>query len=170
MYRPSHMSKSAGVTALLLLVGTAWAVYPPAVKDEGKFFTAETLDKANLKIRAIYEKYRKDVVIETIPELTADQKKKLESDSKTKFFGKLAHDNAARLGLNGIYVLIVKKPTHLQVHMDPETQKKAFTANDRKELIDTMIARFKKGEFDAGLLDGLTVIEAAVERNTATKP
>ncbi|MFO0880471.1 MAG: TPM domain-containing protein [Gemmataceae bacterium] len=156
-----------GLATALMAASTAWAIYPPAIRDEGKFFTKEGLDKANLKIRELYEKYKKDVVVETLPALTADQAKKMDEDGKGKYFAKLARDTSVKMGLNGIYILVVKKPQHLQVHMDPDTQKKLFTAGDRKILIEKLIGQFKDDQFDAGLLEGLTAIEAALKANSA---
>jgi hypothetical protein len=151
---------------LAILAGPAWAVFPPPIKDDGKFFKPDALEKANKKIKDIYEKYHKDVVVETLAPLTADQEKKLKEEGKTKFFGSLALNRAKELGVHGIYIVFSKSPTGLHVHMDPATQKQAFTARDRKVLIDKIIARFKEKEFDAGLLDGLEVIESALKANS----
>ncbi len=154
------------LAAWLLPAGPAHAVFPPAIKDDGKFFKPETLDKANKKIREIYENYKKDVVIETIPTLTADQEKQLKEEGKAKFFAKLALDRARALGVNGIYIVFCKKPTHLQVHMDPSTQKKGFTVANRKELIDKIVSFFREEKFDEGLLAGLDLIESTLKANT----
>src|SRR5947209_3815693 len=99
------------LAAGLVPTGPARAVFPPAIKDDGKFFKAETLEKANKKIREIYENYKKDVVVETIESLTADQEKLLKEEGKTKFFAKLALDRSKVVGVNGIYIVLCKKPT-----------------------------------------------------------
>ena len=157
--------------AMLGLIAPALAVYPPALKDDGKFFSKEGIEKANKKIREIYEKYKKDVVVETVPALTADQEKKLKEEGATKFYGKLANDRAKELGLNGIYIYLSKKTHYLQIYMDPATQKKAFTASNRTTLRDKILTQFKEDEFDGGLLDGLKEIESILEVNSreATK-
>jgi hypothetical protein len=160
------LAATALLAAWLLTAGPARAVFPPPIKDDGKFFKPETLDKANKKIREIYQNYKRDVVIETLASLTADQEKKLESEGKTKFFGQLALQRAKDLGVNGIYVVFSKKPTGLHVHMDPDTQKKAFTAGNRKKLIEVIVKHFKEEKFDEGLLAGLDTIEAVLKANT----
>lgn len=157
------MSAGARVTALVLLTfllatRPAWAVYPPPVKDDGKFFKPDTVEKANQKVREIYEKYQKDVVIETIASLTPEQEKAAGKEERGKFFARLAMERAKTLGLNGVYVLISKKPQYLQVHMDPGTQKKAFTTTHQSALRERITARFKEGDFDGGLLAGLELI------------
>ena len=157
---------TVALLALLALTAPAVAIYPPALDDKGKFFTKEGLESANKKIRAIYEKYKKDVVIETIPMLTPEQEKKSKEDGTDKFFAKLTSDRAKEIGLNGVYILMCKKPSYLRIHMDPETQKKMFTASNRKTTFGKIVARFKEDEFDAGLLDGLKEIEALLEANS----
>jgi len=153
----------------LLIPGSAWAVYPPPIKDDGKFFSREGLDKANLKIRQIYEKYKKDVIIETMAGLTADQEKKMAEDGKNPFFARIAREKSVNQGLNGIYVLILRKPQHLQVHMDPETQKKVFSVTNRKEMIGKISEQFRDSSFDAGLLEGLDYIESTLKSNSFVK-
>src|SRR5262245_16200690 len=166
MFRRTSVFAVAAVAGWLALPGPAWAVYPPPVKDDGKFFTKDGLDRANKKIREIYQKYKKDVVVETLEKLTPEQQKKYqEEEEKDRFFARLALDRGREIGLNGIYILIVKKPQFLRIHMDTDTQKKEFKAADRKKVLEKIIARFKEDSFDAGLLDGLDAIEAALKAN-----
>lgn len=155
---------------LLLLTGAALAVYPPAVKDDAKFFSAAALEGANKKIRSIYEKYHKDVVVETLASLTAEQERQLEREEKGKFFPKLALERSRTLGLNGVYVLIVKRPAYLQIHMDPETQKKAFPPSSRKVAVEKMTSRLKEDDFDGGLAAGLDAIAQALEKTAKDSP
>lgn len=156
----------ATLLALLGVVAPASAVYPPALKDEGKFFSKEGVETANKKIRAIYEKYKKDVIVETITALTPEQEKKFKEDGEAKFFAKLTNDRAKELGLSGVYILMCKKPGYLRMHMDPETQKKLFTASNRAATRTKILELFKEGEFDTGLLNGLKEIESILEANS----
>src|SRR3954471_24389029 len=130
MFRRMRVFVLAAVAGCLALPGAARAVYPPPVKDDGKFFSKDGLDRADKKIREIYQKYKKDVVVETLAQLPAEQQKKYqEEEDKDRFFARLALDRGREIGLNGIYVLIVKKPHYLRIHMDPDTQKKDFKAS-----------------------------------------
>jgi uncharacterized membrane protein YgcG len=160
------LSLAAVLAAWLLVAGPARAVFPPPIKDDGKFFTKEGLEKANKKIRDIYQKYKKDVVVETIAELTDEQKKKLKDDKEKKFFGSLAHSRIEELGVNGIYVIISKNPRFLQMDMDTDTRKKTFTNTDRKVAQEKFFAAFREMKFDAGLLDALDAIEAALKAHS----
>jgi uncharacterized membrane protein YgcG len=155
----------APALAALLTPAAARAVYPPPVKDDGKFFKPEALEKANKKIHEIYQKYRKDVVVQTIEALSPEEEKQLKDEGKAKFFEKFADKRAEDVGLNGVYVLFVKKPQHYQIVIDPETRKRAFTPADRRKLGEKIVEQFKAGNFDAGLLDGLDVVEASLKAN-----
>jgi len=150
--------------ALVIAASPALAVFPPPVKDDAKFFKAGTIEAANKKIREIYEKYKRDVVVETLPSLTADQVKEMEDD-KDRFFARLALNRSKALGLNGVYILLVKKPARLQIHVDPETAKKAFTNADRNKVRDRIVARFKEDDFDGGLQAAFDAVEAALKAN-----
>src|SRR4051812_45551854 len=137
MFRRTSVLVLAAVAGWLALPGAAWAVYPPPVKDDGKFFSKDALDKANKKIHEIYQKYKKDVVVETLEKLTPEQQKKYqEEEDKARFFARLALDRGREIGLNGIYIVIVKKPRFLRIHMDSDTQKKDFKASDRKKALE----------------------------------
>lgn len=157
---------------LLLALAVAWmglaarpahAVYPPAIKDEGKFFTAKGLEKANQKIRDIYEKYRKDVVVETIDALGADQDKAFKEEGGKKFFPKYALKRIKDLGVNGVYIVISKKPRYLQIEMDTNTRKTAFSNSDRDKAYKAFVEQFKNDEFDAGLLEALEAVEGSLK-------
>src|SRR5262245_43879608 len=121
MFRRTSVFAVAAVAGWLALPGFAWAVYPPPVKDDGKFFSKDAPDRANKKIREIYQKYKKDVVVETLEKLTPEQERQLKEEGNNKFLGRLALERSRALGLNGIYILIIKKPSLLHVHVDPET-------------------------------------------------
>src|SRR3954453_5044068 len=115
-----HLSaRSAIVPALLAgclaTAGRAAAVSPPPVKDEGKFFSAEALDKANRKIKQIYQRFQKDVVIETFAAIPTDLEKKYKEEEKARFFNEWARKRAEELGVNGIYILICRKPGRVEV-------------------------------------------------------
>ncbi len=167
--RGAYATPLAVVALLALwlgLAGPARAVYPPPIKDDGKFFSKEAVEKANKKIREIYQKYKKDVVIETLGELSEEQKKKLKDEEPSKFFPRLALERINTLGVNGVFILISKKPQRLQIEMDPGTRKSVFLNADRSKALKKLIDQFKKDEFDAGLHDALDSIEASLKANS----
>jgi uncharacterized protein len=165
-----HLSaRSVLVPALLAgwlaTAGRAAAVFPPPIRDEGKFFSAEALEKANRKVRQIYQRFQKDVVIETFPAIPADLEQKYKEEEKAQFFNEWARKRAEELGVNGIYILICKKPGRVEVEVGNQTQKRAFTRNDRDNLVRKVLGSFKEKKFDEGLLEGLDEIESALRKN-----
>jgi len=154
------------LAAWLLLSGPALAVFPPPVKDDGKFFSKEGLEKANKKIKDIYQKYRKDVVVETLADLTEEQLKKAKAEGNDKFFPKFALGRIDALGVNGVYILLSKKPQRVQIEMDTQTRKRVFHNADRSKAVKKLIDKFKKEDFDAGLIEALDSIEASLKANS----
>jgi hypothetical protein len=156
------------VPALLLAgwlgpAGPASAVYPPPIKDDGKFFSPEALDKANKKVREVYADTGIDLVIETFPAIPEDLKKKSEELGKEKFFLEWARRRAEDLGVRGVYILICKSPGRVEVFVDKQTARKAFTTADRDKLVQKVLTRFKEKQFDAGLLEGVDFAASALK-------
>jgi uncharacterized protein len=156
------------VLVVSLLIGSLAAVaraYPeavaPVIKDEGKFFSDETRQKADNEIRDIFREYGKDLQIETFPTPPADEAKDVnlkDRKERDKFFEKWARERARHDVVDGIYILICKEPRHLQVEVGNETQKKAFTLEDRNELRELLLEKFKKQKYDDGLLEAVEFV------------
>src|SRR5262245_60516026 len=96
----------AAVALWLGLAASAAAVFPPPVKDDGKFFTKEGLEKANKKIKEIYSAYKVDVVLETYETPPAGKAVPEDREKRTAFFREWADSRAKELGVNGLYILI----------------------------------------------------------------
>jgi uncharacterized protein len=139
------------------------AVYPPPIKDEGRFFSAEALDKANKKVREIYAHTGKDLVIETVAAIPEDLKKKYEELGKDRFFSDWARRRAEDLGARGIYVLICRSPGRVEVVMDKQTARKAFTEGDRDKMVKKVLDKFREKQFDAGLLEGVDFVASTLK-------
>lgn len=164
---PRWLLAPALLAGLLVFVGPAAAVFPPPVRDDGKFFAAEALEKANKKVKQIYEEYGKDVVIETFAAIPADLEKKYKEVGKKEFFADWARTRATALGVHGVYVLICKSPGRIEVEVDKETRKKAFTLGDRDKLVQKIADKFREKKFDEGLQDGLEFVATALRANVS---
>ena len=153
---------------LLGLTGPAWASAPPEalkVNDGGKFFTKEGLEKADKKIREIYAKYRKDVVVETY--MSPPEGKALPEDreKRAEFYREWAEKRIKELGVNGVYILVTRKPPHLHLEVDELTRKKGLPPGERNKVAKKMLEEFRDKKFDAGLLAALESIEASLKAN-----
>jgi uncharacterized protein len=142
----------------------------PVIKDEGKFFSDEARGKADKQIREIHHEFGKDFLIETFAAVPADLAKDVDLEDKearSKLFEKWAQERAREADVNGIYVLICKKPGHIQVEVGNHTREKAFTVKDRNELAKILVEKFHEKKFDEGLLDAVEFVAKRLKANGA---
>ena len=139
------------ILALLGAVGPAGAAVGP-LNDQAHFFSQEAKDKANLKIQEIARLYHKDLRIDTIESLSPEQEAKRKEEGNAVFFRNLARQRAEDEGIRGVYVLICRKPGHLEMEVDRATRQREFTYQDRDELAGKMLDLMKKDQHDAALL------------------
>ena len=141
------------------------------VKDAAGFFKAETVKKAEARIKQINDRFKQSVLIETFKTVPADRAKEvadMDARGRERFFTGWLRDVARQSGLDGIYVLVCKEPAHVQVGVGAQTEKKAFTPADRDRLSKLLLEGFRAKEFDRGLLDGLDLVDATLARNLGT--
>ncbi len=104
-------------------------------------------------------------MIETFPEIPADLKKDYKPENRKEFFEKWVRDQAHENAVNGVYVLICKSPSHLQVEVGNETQKKAFTPRNRNELAKLLLEKFKDKKYDEGLQESVDFYATTLRQN-----
>jgi hypothetical protein len=141
------------VGLLLTLTGRAAAVVP-VIKDEGKFFSPEAVKKANEEIRAIYQRFGKDLLIETFPAVPNDQAEKVAAmsrDERAKYFEHWARERAEAEVVRGVYILVCRKPSHLQVQVSATAGAALDSPAVRKQLPDLLLSAFREKKFDEGL-------------------
>jgi uncharacterized membrane protein YgcG len=144
----------------LTLIGRAAAV-APQIKDEAKFFSADAVKKANEQIRDIARKYGRDLLIETFPKVPDDQAEKVKAMSKAereKFFVQWAERRMSDEVVNGVYILICKSPSHLQVRVSRKAES-AFSRQDRDELARKLLGDFREKRYDEGLQAAVKFVE-----------
>ncbi|HEV3257361.1 MAG TPA: TPM domain-containing protein [Gemmataceae bacterium] len=171
--------KDKGLLEAVAYVQTALAKGPPPagpgriggeVKDEGGFFTPDTVKRANARIGQINERFKQSVLVWTFKAVPADRAKEVgDSDDKAreKFFAGWLRELAGQSQLDAVSVLCCKKPSRVQVGVGPETAKKAFTIADRDRLSKLLLTRFRATEYDQGLLAGLDLVYETLDRNLA---
>jgi uncharacterized membrane protein YgcG len=145
----------------------------PEVQDGAGFFKPEAIAKANDELAEIGRRFKKDLLIETYATVPADKVaavKAMDKEGRTKFFQEWANSRAKRRRVEGIYVLISKDPAHIQVEVGRQTEKAAFTIEDRNRLREILVDAFQKKEFDRGLLDGVQYVEKTLEEHRANEP
>jgi hypothetical protein len=133
----------------------------PQVQDTARFFTPETIKKANAVIANVKKRYKKDLIVESIKEIPADWKGKYDPEKKDAFFLKFANARIESKKLNGMYILVCKRPQWVQLIADPGTQKRAFPKAMQDRLQTVLREKFGAGEYDTGLLELIALIESA---------
>ncbi|HYV38068.1 MAG TPA: TPM domain-containing protein [Gemmataceae bacterium] len=150
----------SALAGCLLIAGAAPSV-APEIRDDGKFFSAAAIKKADEHIRDIYRKYQRDVLIETIatvPQADMEKIKAMDAKGKAAYFLKWAKDRSGERVVNGIYVLICKEPRHLLVGIN-ENEPRKFTPEIRAAVEDAFRKEFKEERYDSGLEMAIRVIE-----------
>jgi TPM domain len=136
------------------------------IVDNAHIFSPTAVSNAQQVIDQIRARHQKDLNIETIASVPADQQDALAAQGKDAFFEQWARQRAKAMGTDGVYVLICMDPRHLQVEVGNRTQTREFTLSDREALRNQLTAHFKAGEFDAGLTDAASFVSDRMDANT----
>ena len=67
--------------------------------------------------------------------------------------------------VDGVYLLVTKHPSHLQLEVGLNTRKCAFTEENLKRLREILLKAFNKKDFDGGLLEGVRYVDKTIGEN-----
>jgi uncharacterized membrane protein YgcG len=156
--------------ALLAVLGSAVRAHAltAEVRDEAGFFKPETVTRANEVIKEIKQKYKKDLLVETVRHVPEGERQEASSsnpDVKARFFADWADRRAREEGVDGIYVLITREPGHVEVAVGNRTRTE-FPDEERHRLTQILLNQFKKKEYDEGLLEAVRYVRSALAAHT----
>jgi uncharacterized membrane protein YgcG len=165
-------SRSSGfhlitIPVLLIMIAVAGAV-APEVRDKAHFFKDETIHKLDNMAREIARQYDRDVVVETVPSVPADQLARVKAmtvEDRTKFFNNWCADRAEATVTHGVYILICKDPAHLAVEIT-DRARPVFGHDGRDKMLGPLLKAFQEKKFDEGIL---AAMEFARSRFAAAK-
>jgi uncharacterized protein len=163
---PSRLLVALILAGLLAAAAPAAAV-PPRVNDEAKFFSDEAIDNANRVISQIDRQYHRGLLIETVAAVPQDLQAQLDESGKEKFFEKWAAERVEKAELKGIYVLICKNPSHIQVAIDKATRQKAFTHDDRSQMLRKVLPLMKEKKYDDALSTMVDFVRSTLNSRAA---
>jgi hypothetical protein len=110
-----------GIVGLLLLLGLGLPLPARAgggVEDRAHLFQGTTRYKADEAIEEIHRRTHKDLFIETLPGLSAEEqvtyREKKHQGQAADYFRELAEQRARRAEVNGVYVLLCGQPSDEQ--------------------------------------------------------
>ena len=101
-----------------LVVSSAVRAAEPRVNDRAEFFSKSAVEQAMAKMQDIQRRFKVTIVVETFPSIPDNMKARYKPAEKETFFRRWAETRAADEGVKGVYVLICRKPGHLQIEPD----------------------------------------------------
>lgn len=154
------------------LFGTALAAAGTGgVRDSGDFFSEAAIKEATRKISEIETQFKKDLVVETFPDIPEEIQRGVDLSDKralNKMFEQWTVKEAKQSRVNGIYILISKEPAHLQVVVGNDTQNKAFTSKDRENLAGLMLNKLRSKKNDEALLECVQFVSTTMAGHLQT--
>ena len=162
--------------AATLLLGTAGArAAAGGIQDDGAFFSEFAKVNATGTIKDVAARLHKDIAVQTFASVPDDMKAAvLQSDkaATNRGFSQWAEQLARSKGVNGVLILLVKQPAHLQVVVGTDTLRQAFTLTDRVTLIQRMLEQLRNKKNDDALIDAVNFISTTMtsHRSGAAAP
>jgi hypothetical protein len=158
----SGLGRFIAVTVAWLIISGRAVAVTPEIKDEGKFFSADAIKKANEIIREIYGKYDRDMLIETFATVPGDEAerekvKKMDREEKFNYFRKWAANRGEAAVVHGVNIVICKDPTYFKINVT----RKGESALDQKavrKLQEIILNEFRDKRYDEGLLEGVKFV------------
>ncbi len=154
--------------ALLIIVLLCGAEPLPSptrtVRDEAKILSAETKEKAQQRLDAISERFKLNVLIDTVPQAPDGLRarlKNLSASRVTALMKSWAQERAALAELDGIYVLICMDPKDIRV-VDWPKDKAYFSERECDALRRPFLER--KVNVDKAVLSLLDKLEAKLNQ------
>jgi uncharacterized membrane protein YgcG len=167
MSRRASLVWLAALAGFLAVPGRAAAI-APVIKDEGKFFSADAIKKANEELRTIARESGKDLVIETFSTVPGDQAPKVKAmtdEEREKFFSQWAEERIHELVVDGVYILICKEPARLEIRITQKARAQ-FGKEAYDKLREQLLSEFRNRRFDEGLLTAVKMVREKLAPNT----
>lgn len=137
------------------------------IVDNLKMFSEEAEAKANRRIAELERVEHKDLVIETLnpPKQPAGLNVK-DHEAVAKFFDEYSLERFKTLGVDGVYIMLMKRPEHiLRVDIGNNTRTKGyFTDTDRIGLIKILKEGLEKDP-DGTLVRAVNYVVDTMEKN-----
>jgi hypothetical protein len=122
------------------------------VSDESECFSVKILNDAQLAIHKLAREYDVEVLVETVASLPEAADKECD-------------DRARELGVQGVYLMIVRDTPAACVHVSGELARQDFPADRLRQAV---AAKLKEGKFDLALVEGVREV-AQFEQGRRTK-
>jgi TPM domain len=168
----TSLSTFLGLTVALLFSATTTRAQFGGIRDNGAFFSEAAKAEASRHINEIGTRFKREVVIETFATIPDDVKKGVNLEDRlavNRLFEQWTLRQARQQRVNGIYILLSKSPSHLQVVVGDETQRTMFTPKDRDVLVASMLSKLRGQKNDEALLEGVNLVAATMKNQVLTR-
>jgi hypothetical protein len=148
----------------------------PSVKDGTGMFSPEAVARADEQIAEVRKTYVCDLVIETVealPETDRRWFRVLYSPEVSRRLAVWAGERARDEGVDGIYLVVCKRPRSVIVVVYPAAQEQNFTPSDCNQLRRQLAHHLRRSGPDQALLAGVSEARALLEarrRENAAPP
>ena len=141
------------------------------VRDDAHMFGRQAVDDADAVLGQVQKQYGKQLVVETMASVPADERAAALAD-KAAYFDALMAAHAKGRRANGVYVLICLDPKYVQVGAGVQTRERGiFTAADVNALRRGLQRDLRAQRYDAALLGAVqTVIDAYAAHVPGARP
>ncbi len=157
--------------AATLLLGTAGARAAGGIQDDGAFFSEFAKVNATGTINNVATRLHKDITVQTFAAVPEDMKSTVllaDKDATNRGFSQWAEQLARSKKVNGVFIMLVKQPAHLQVVVGTDTQRQAFTLADRATLVQRMLGELKQKKNDDALIDAVNFISTTMSAHRSS--
>lgn len=159
-----HPWRTAALLAAGWLVGWgAVTSHASEIRDSAKFFSADAVSKATDDLNALQRRAKVETWIETFETIPADKQTEFDqlktTEEKGVFYRKWLQDVAKSDRAKGVFVLITRKPAHLELRPDKALIARGFERTEVTRLRDAFLKDFKEQKYDAGLKAGVSELE-----------
>jgi uncharacterized membrane protein YgcG len=165
MTRAARFATIVIVAALLFSATPASAAAKPVMRDNAHFFEPGTVEQVNTIVKEIKDKFGKDLTIETFAVIPERLQPRFTAEGKQQFYEDWLNREAVAADTNGIFILIVKDPGHLEIGVGKRTREKAFTFADRDELRDLMLKPLHAHQYDDAITQAATFVLQRMKEN-----
>lgn len=128
-----------------------------ALRDEAEMFGPETRARVRETLERIEKQHHVPIRIETIESLEGEA------------IAAEAPSRARRSGGTGIYILLSRKETKLQILVSRDFRDR-IPQPAIQEIRDTFLAGFRAGDFDQGLIRGVQAIDTSLAQAHEARP
>jgi uncharacterized membrane protein YgcG len=152
------------VLGVLIVVASAAPVAAQRVRDEGQFFSPDTVARVESQLNDLQRQSGRQVIVETYAEAPAAIGPSVDLADRSiraKAFEQFGQARAKQIGAD-VYVLVNRSPSHLRVVERNDLQKEVLPAADRDRVAQAMLSAFGNKQYDQGLTNGVAAIGQAL--------